>query len=287
MTDYQEPQSKIIEAAKEVLAMNIESKKLFFGMPENYPYSLHYVPRLLVLINGQQDARFCQNGKLTRMTFTGPLIHYCSRNALLKKYPCSTPYKAISFSYFGDYIRSMVINFDGIHPPPAANDIFYHTTEPLCEDGLKLIELIDSLHELNEDTAAGELLQPLLRLTITALEKSTASPVKRENRVWKWICCHLRNHSHEPFTRHELAKILQITPGYVSILCKKYSGKSFSELKLSFQFEHAEKLLEETNLNIEEIALNSGFNSSNYFVRRFKRIYGVTPGMYRKSKDRK
>ena len=176
----------------------------------------------------------------------------------------------------------MEINCDGITPPPTANDIFVHSSESLCEGGIKLIELISSLYNCNQIKAAEDLLVPLLRLTMATLSKSSQSPVKEVGAIWGTLCLSLRNHCHEQCSRRDLARWLRITPGYVSILCKKYSGKSFSDLKLSFQFEQAEKLLQSSNMNIEEIALACGFNSSNYFVRQFKKNYKITPGAYRK-----
>ena len=262
--------------------MNIQHKRIFCDIPEKLPCRPHYVPRLLVLIRGEQTAIFSQEGKITRATITGPLLHFCARDALLRKYTNGINYQALSFSYYPAYIRAMEINCDGITPPPTANDIFFHSSEPLCQEGFQLIDLIDSLYKCNQIKAAEDLLIPLLRLTIDALTQSQQKPAKKEGGVWGRLCRTLQTHCHEHCGRKDLAQWLRITPGYVSILCKKYSGKSFSDLKLSFQFEQAEKLLQSSNMNIEEIALSCGFNSSNYFVRQFKKNYKITPGAYRK-----
>ena len=283
MTPYQISKSKLLEAIDAVLAMDIKQKKLFCDTPYPAPYKSHCVPRLLVLISGEQTARFCKDGKITHATISGPLLHFCARDSLLHKYINGTPYRALSFSYYPGYIRAMEINCDSITPPPTANDIFVHSSESLCEGGFKLIELISSLYNCNQIKAAEDLLVPLLRLTMDTLSKSSQSPVKAVGAIWGTLCLSLRNHSHEQCSRRDLARWLRITPGYVSILCKKHSGKSFSELKLAFQFEHAEKLLQSSNLNIEEIALSCGFSSSNYFIRQFKNPYGLTPGEYRKN----
>ena len=282
MTIYQTSKSKLLETVTSVLAMNIQQKKIFCDIPDKPPYKPHYVPRLLVLINGEQTAMFSKDGQITKTTISGPLLHFCSRDALLRKYINGTPYRALSFSYYPGYIRAMEINCDGITPPPTANDIFVHSSESLCEGGFKLIELISSLYNCNQIKAAEDLLVPLLRLTMDTLSKSSQSPVKAVGAIWGTLCLSLRNHCHEQCSRRDLARWLRITPGYVSILCKKHSGKSFSDLKLSFQFEQAEKLLHSSNMNIEEIALACGFNSSNYFVRQFKKNYKITPGAYRK-----
>ena len=43
----------------------------------------------------------------------------------------------------------------------------------------------------------------------------------------------------------------------------------------------AAELLSTTQLSIEAIAAMAGYNSPQYFSRRFKAAYGFTPGEYR------
>lgn len=51
---------------------------------------------------------------------------------------------------------------------------------------------------------------------------------------------------------------------------------------LQYRLEVAAKLLAQTAERVTEIALRSGFESAAYFCRMFKRVYGVSPGEYRK-----
>ncbi|WP_162515281.1 AraC family transcriptional regulator [Paenibacillus pinistramenti] len=48
---------------------------------------------------------------------------------------------------------------------------------------------------------------------------------------------------------------------------------------------HAIRLLRETDLSIEEIALNVGFSGSSYFIKVFSGIVGCSPGEFRKEKS--
>lgn len=52
---------------------------------------------------------------------------------------------------------------------------------------------------------------------------------------------------------------------------------------LNYRMEMAEKLLRMTEIPIIEIASQTGFSSSAYFVKVFKNVYKKTPGAYRKS----
>lgn len=48
---------------------------------------------------------------------------------------------------------------------------------------------------------------------------------------------------------------------------------------------HAVRLLRETNLSIEEVALHVGFSGSSYFIKVFHGIVGCSPGEFRKEKS--
>lgn len=54
------------------------------------------------------------------------------------------------------------------------------------------------------------------------------------------------------------------------------------EYLIEYRITMAKKLLENSRLPITEVALRTGFNSSAYFSKMFRRICGVTPNAYRR-----
>jgi len=56
---------------------------------------------------------------------------------------------------------------------------------------------------------------------------------------------------------------------------------NFNRLINTMRVEHAKNLLKETDSNILEIALDSGFNSKPTFNRVFRDLSGQTPTQYR------
>ena len=50
------------------------------------------------------------------------------------------------------------------------------------------------------------------------------------------------------------------------------------------RIEKAKHLLETTEKNIYTIAEESGFKDTNYFIRTFKKLEGITPNKYKQSK---
>lgn len=55
------------------------------------------------------------------------------------------------------------------------------------------------------------------------------------------------------------------------------------EYLIAYRIRQAEKLLEKTDLSISEIAMQTGWGSSSYFSKMFRRICGKTPNTYRKA----
>ena len=84
-------------------------------------------------------------------------------------------------------------------------------------------------------------------------------------------------------TLSELAEQLDLTPGYLSGLMKKYIGKTFSEYLTYLRMEQAKKLLRETHDKIYAVAIAVGYEDA-FFISAgfFKRETGMTPGDWRK-----
>jgi len=249
---------------------------LCFDAPEHQ--AIHAVPRLIFQVSGTASHRFGAEVKVN--VLESPKLLYCSRFGFLRS-DYTTPGCSISFSYYPNYIRAMHIDYDGVNQPPTMRDVYYHSSKPLSEAGMELLNCIEMLHRYDKDEIAGKLLAPLFLLTLDELQGSESSSVLHVRSLWNEINCFLQEHRTEVISRNTLAKKFNISPGYVSNLSKKYMGMSFSETKLHYQLEHAENLLRNTLLNIDEIAYECGFNSSNYFIRCFKKKHGQTPHVYR------
>ena len=281
MADFRVSLEELLAWCRKTDVTGISRRMLFFESEESG--WLHYVPRLLVLLAGQSRITYREKGGEVTEIIPAPAFFYCARSGQLTigggsgQFPSQT----LSFSYYPTYIRAMMIDYDGIHQPPTARDVFYHTAGPLSAPGWKLLELLDALHDARDDDSARELLPMLCRLTLRDLESSSAAPVLMVRKLWDEINTFLREHRNEKITRGDVAKLFRVSPGYVSELCKKYAADSFSDLKLRYQLEHAENLLLHTRLNVDEIAGRSGFSCANYFIRRFKSVYGTTPHVYR------
>jgi AraC-like DNA-binding protein len=63
---------------------------------------------------------------------------------------------------------------------------------------------------------------------------------------------------------------------------KTVYGKNISTYLQELRMERARQYLEDTSLNITDIAGMTGYNDISHFIQTFKRSYNETPGEFRK-----
>ncbi len=84
-------------------------------------------------------------------------------------------------------------------------------------------------------------------------------------------------------TLNALAKVQNVSGGYLSSIFKKETGKTVTEYIREKRMKYATHLLATTNLQIQTVALHCGIMDLQYFSKQFKRHIGMTPKEYRES----
>lgn len=85
-------------------------------------------------------------------------------------------------------------------------------------------------------------------------------------------------------TLNEVAGIVNLNPSYFSRYFKKVTGIGFSKYLTALRIKEAVILLEDTDMNISEVAEKSGFDTLQHFCNTFKKAKGVGASEYRKNK---
>lgn len=85
-----------------------------------------------------------------------------------------------------------------------------------------------------------------------------------------------------PITLEEVAKKINLSPTYLSKKFKRVTGMTFKEYVNYIRLKQASQALLTTDNSITEIAVDCGFNSSNYFKDIFRKKNGVSPRTFRK-----
>lgn len=89
----------------------------------------------------------------------------------------------------------------------------------------------------------------------------------------------------QPLTLEEVSSVSSLSPTYFSKKFKQVTGMGFKEYLNFVRLKHAQTALLTTSNSITDIALEYGFNDSNYFKDLFKKVYGKSPREFRKNPD--
>ena len=85
----------------------------------------------------------------------------------------------------------------------------------------------------------------------------------------------------EKISLTEVAAHLHLNSSYFSRMYKKETGEGFVEYVTRVKMEKAIELLDHSIKSVEQLAFELGFESKSYFLKTFKRYYGVSPMSYR------
>ncbi|GAA3413336.1 TIM-barrel domain-containing protein [Paenibacillus hodogayensis] len=79
------------------------------------------------------------------------------------------------------------------------------------------------------------------------------------------------------FTLAVAAERLHVNASHLSRLFKQETGKSFSEYMMELKMKHAKQLMQNGS-KVADASLSVGFKDTGYFIRVFRKFWGVTPG---------
>lgn len=92
----------------------------------------------------------------------------------------------------------------------------------------------------------------------------------------------LDNHYMEEISLEQIAEKYYFNPSYFSSLFKNTFDMTFSEYLIRLRMGKAKQFLLETGDKVKEVSAKVGYRDANYFVRSFKKYYGVTPEEFRR-----
>ena len=87
-------------------------------------------------------------------------------------------------------------------------------------------------------------------------------------------------HFPEKITIQTVSNKIGLNAYYFGNLFKKETGKSFHQFLNNIRLNHAENMLSEGELNVNEVAWACGFSDPFYFSKLFKKERGVSPSKY-------
>lgn len=97
----------------------------------------------------------------------------------------------------------------------------------------------------------------------------------------RYICSNYANN----ITLKKISEYTNMSPTYFSKKFSRETGFGFKEYLLNVRLRAASFMLVQTNKSVTEIAMQCGFNDSNYFGDVFKKNKGMSPTIYRKNNE--
>jgi len=95
----------------------------------------------------------------------------------------------------------------------------------------------------------------------------------------------LRENLSHPWSVEEMAGLVGLGTTAFSEKVKAFSGFSPLNYLINIRISEAIKLLGRKDLSLTDIALETGFYSSQHFSSTFKKLTGYTPREFRKNTD--
>lgn len=129
----------------------------------------------------------------------------------------------------------------------------------------------------------------LLRIFAILSEYDLIIPAERnyDKRVEdiKTVLTYIRENYKEKIYIADLAAQISLNEQYFCRFFRKVVGHSPMEYVSEYRIRQSCRLLDETNLSVMEICLESGYNNLGNFLREFRKRTGTTPLQYRRKKS--
>lgn len=94
----------------------------------------------------------------------------------------------------------------------------------------------------------------------------------------------VKNYKDPSLGLNKISDEFQISESYFSHMFKEKTGVNFSTYLENIRMNEAARLIQETDISLNELYIAVGYNNSNTFRRAFKKVFGMTPSNMRDGK---
>ena len=174
-----------------------------------------------------------------------------------------------------------------LEPSVRSAETFKHHLKLSATELAEAVEIVGKLErELEQDTPGAELaaFQRLLELIVFISRCYDAPPAENLAAVMRVgrIISLLESEFMREWRLEELAKLAATSPNNLLRLFRTVTGTSPVDYLIRVRLRRAAEALKNTPGAVAEIAADCGFADSNYFARKFRAAYGVSPREFRK-----
>ena len=281
---------KGIASSKDVLlnyliaAADIDFKNVYFPREDPLPdYSIDilYVSRILIPLVGIGGITAVYDQKIESREIVPGDIIFTAGNCWASNAYLPEQYKSVSIVIMPNYVRLVAAEYCDnklIFNP------YYHTNSSPSEIMLSLIHALSMLRY--ETGASGHrkellLLKALLLETIDMVKKDEIKQLSKSELSFKLVKEYIDHNYHLPINVEQICHDLGYNPSYISRMFKKLGNQNIKNYLEERRMTAAKEMLSNVELRLAQIARQCGYSSEAYFIKVFKKFYGITPGEFR------
>jgi AraC-like DNA-binding protein/quercetin dioxygenase-like cupin family protein len=93
---------------------------------------------------------------------------------------------------------------------------------------------------------------------------------------------YIEEHYREPVSLADLAASVGLTPGHLTTVVRRKTGRTAQQWLTERRMAEARKLLRETDDTVEAIASRTGYRQTSFFIKQFKHRHADTPAAWRR-----
>ena len=163
---------------------------------------------------------------------------------------------------------------------PRVND----TAKELCE---QLIEIYEAKNDESESKITTQVRTKIILLQFIlemwkkgfVIENDTSG----RNIVEKEMVSYIQQNFTGKISLREFGEQFHLSEKYISRYFKEHFHITLSQYVTYLRLEHAKQLLQDTDIPVTDVAMQSGYQNVSYFIRSFQKAYAVSPLKYRKN----
>ena len=158
------------------------------------------------------------------------------------------------------------------------------TAIELCE---QLIEIYEAKKDESESKITTQVRTKIILLQFIlemwkkgfVIENDTSG----RNTVEKEMVSYIQQNFTGKISLREFGEQFHLSEKYISRYFKEHFHITLSQYVTYLRLEHAKQLLQDTDIPVTDVAMQSGYQNVSYFIRSFQKAYAVSPLKYRKN----
>ena len=158
------------------------------------------------------------------------------------------------------------------------------TAKELCE---QLIEIYEAKNDESESKITTQVRTKIILLQFIlemwkkgfVIENDTSG----RNTVEKEMVSYIQQNFTGKISLREFGEQFHLSEKYISRYFKEHFHITLSQYVTYLRLEHAKQLLQDTDVPVTDVAMQSGYQNVSYFIRSFQKAYAVSPLKYRKN----